>query len=77
MTEGGHYCKVYFTSAAAVSRHRKGCPSLHGILITRPEVVDLVEEDMAMAADAVVDDEAMPIISIEDILNSPFIEIDR
>ena len=39
-------------------------------------MVDLVEKDMAVAADAVVDGETMSIIIIEDILNSPFIEID-
>ena len=77
------HCSGYFTSAAAVTRHRKGCPSLFGIPVPKPMFIN--EDDDGRLdddADAVTgarndtNDDVMPVITIEDILNSPFIEID-
>ena len=77
---------AYFTSAAAVQRHTRGqgCPSLFGMPIPRPAVMVLYEPDDfevddddedADNSDDNSDEDVMPVITIEDILNSPFIEI--
>ena len=74
------HCQVYFTSAAAVGRHRKGCPSLCGIPIPKPTVLldeEEEEDEVAQEGERDVDDDMMPVISIEDILNRPFMEIEE
>ena len=65
-------------SSASVSRHRKGYLSLFGIQVPKPTVFINEENDDSDAeiGEKDVDDDDMPVITIEDILNSPFIEID-
>ena len=69
-------CRSYFASAAAVDRHvkGKGCKSSLLIPVANPaismEVKECDEEENGNENDA------MPVISIDDILNaSPFIEL--
>ena len=69
-------CRIYFASAAAVDRHvkGKGCKSSLLIPVTNPaismEVEECGEEEFGN------DNDALPVISIGDILNaSPFIEL--
>ena len=77
------HCKHFFTSAAAVQQHTRGegCPSLVGVPIPRPDVLVLdeadedVEDHAANAENYDISDDVMPVITIEDILNSPFIEL--
>ena len=80
------HCNAYFTSAATVQRHTRGqcCPSLFGMPIPRPAVMVLDEPDDvevddddedADNSDDNSDGDVIPVITIEDILNSPFIEL--
>ena len=72
------HCRGYFASAASVTRHRKGCLPLFGIPVPKPLVL-INEEDDDVDAETVekdVDDDVMPVIIIEDILNSPFVKTD-
>ena len=64
--------------AAAVIRHRKGCLSLFWIPVPKSTVFINKEDDVfdAEIGEKDVDDAVMPVITIKDILNSPFIETD-
>ena len=67
----------YFTSAASVSRHRKGCLSFFGIPVPKSTVfIDEEDDDSDAEIGEKDEDDIMPVIIIGDILNSPFIEID-
>ena len=64
------HCHSYFTSAASVSRHRKGCLSLFGIpvpkstvLSTRRTMIPILKLGKRMST--------MPVITIADFLNKP------
>ena len=67
------HCHNYFTSAASVSRHRKGCLSLFGIPVPKPTVFINEEDDDSDAeiGEKDVDDDVMPVITIADFLNKP------
>ena len=67
------HCGVYFTNAAAVHRHRKSCPSLVGIPIPIPEFIELDEE---LSNESMDFRDEIRIININDILSSPFIELE-
>ena len=68
------HCHSYFTSAAAVSRHRKGGLSWFGIPVPEPTVFINEEDDDSDAeiGEKNVDDNVMPVITIGDFLNKPF-----
>ena len=72
---------VYANTAvvtAAVTRHRKGCLPLLGIPVPKPLVLINEEDDDvdARTGEKDVDNDVMPVITIEDILNSPFVKTD-
>ena len=72
------HCRGYFASPAAVTRHRKGCLPLLGIPVPKPLVLINEEDDDvdARTGEKDVDNDVMPVITIEDILNSPFVKTD-
>ena len=75
------FCTGYFTSMAAVQRHRRGngCPSLNGVPVAMPNVVIDVDDDEEIPEIHDIDpwDEITPVIGILQMLaGNPFMEID-